>query len=141
MIHDLKEVLASTESKAIREYLREQVSNLLNISMEGNSLNEFAHTNYVFVDVCENMVILGIIVISCKLFMFGKEIFFIETIVSSNNDSEIEQLMLLKGISFISNNVEYAQIISLVDDERIQTEVLNHSGFTLTNFIMTKFLQ
>lgn len=141
MIHDLKEVLASTESKAIREYLREQVSNFLNISMDGNNLNEFAHTNYVFVDVCENMEILGIIVISYKRFMFEKEIFFIETIVSLNNDSKVEKSLLFKGIYFISNNVEYAQIISFVNDERIQREVLDHSGFTLTNFIMLKFLQ
>ena len=138
MIYTLKEILKKDSSPEIIGYIQEQMTSLIGYKLTKNGLFELSCTTHNFVNVDDKLNILGVIVVSCKSFLFGEKIFFIEILSSKDNDYLIEQPLILKTINYLYNLDNNSKIISFVDNERIQKESLVPFGFVNSQGIMVK---
>lgn len=139
MIYSLKNLLAEFKSPDLLEFIREQLTELLEIdNLNIGKINEIAHTTHCFVDIHTNMNINGIIVISCKSFLNDKKIFFVERIKSVEGDGFIEQKLMVEVLNSIGPVSKDDSVISLINDSRVQEEVLKPFGFFETTNILFK---
>lgn len=138
MIHSLKELIQRDMSLTVLSYINEQLSELLGYTLTQNKIQELSCTTHFFVNIDDKLNILGIIITSCKTFLFDENIFFIELLVSKNQNNLVEQSLLLKSINHIGNISNDSKIISFITDERIQKEVLTPFGFVFSQGIMVK---
>lgn len=138
MIYSLKELLQKDTSLSVISYINEQISELLGHSLEGTKIYELSFTTHFFVNVSEELNVLGIIVISCKSFLFDETIFFVEALASKDNNQLVEQALLLKGINHVANLSNDSKLVSFITDERIQKDVLTPFGFVHSGGIMVK---
>lgn len=138
MIYSLKELLQKDTSLSVISYINEQISELIGRPLEGTKIYELSFTTNFFVNVGEELNVLGIIIISCKSFLFDENIFFIESLVSKDKNQLVEQALLLKGINHVANLSNDSKLISFITDERIQKDVLTPFGFVSSQGIMVK---
>jgi hypothetical protein len=138
MIYPLKELLKRDTSLSVVSYINEQISKLLPHSLENNKIYELSCTTHFFVDIDEELNVLGIIVITCKSFLFDELIFFIEELASRDNNKNVEQALLLKGIHHVFTISNESKLLSFVNNERIQKDVLMPFGFIYSHGIMRK---
>tara|TARA_Y100000389_G_C17390720_1_gene479725 strand:+ start:34 stop:456 length:423 start_codon:yes stop_codon:yes gene_type:complete len=139
MIYSLNELLQKDTSLSIISYINEQISKLLGYPLsEKNKIYELSCTTHFFVNIDEKLNVLGIIVISCKSFLFDERIFFVEVLASKDNNQLVEQSLLLKGINNIANISNDSKLVSFITDERIQKDVLTPFGFVHSQGIMVK---
>jgi hypothetical protein len=138
MIHSLKDLLKKDTSLSVVSYINEQISKLLGHSLEKNKIFELSYTTHSFVNIDAEMNVLGIIVISCKSFLFDKSVFFIEALASKDDKQIVEQSLLLKGINHVGNISNDNKLVSFIADERIQNDVLTPFGFIRSQGIMVK---
>lgn len=139
MIYSLKELLKKDTSLSVVSFISEQISKLLGYPLsEKNKIYELSCTTNFFVNIDEELKVLGIIVISCKSFLFDERIFFIEFLSSKNNNQLVEQSLLLKGINHVGKLSNDSKLVSLISDERIQKDVLEPFGFVHSQGIMVK---
>lgn len=138
MIYTLKEILKKDSSPEIIGYIQEQMTSLVGYKLTKNGLFELSCTTHNFVNIDDKLNILGVIVVSCKSFLFGEKIFFIEILSSKENDYLIEQSLILKTINYLYNLDNNFKIISFIDNERIQKESLIPFGFVNSQGIMVK---
>ena len=138
MIHSLKDLLKKDTSLSVVSYINEQISKLLGHSLEKNMIFELSCTTHSFVNIDAEMNVLGIIVISCKSFLFDKSVFFIEALASKDDKQIVEQSLLLKGINHVGNISNDNKLVSFIADERVQNDVLTPFGFIRSQGIMVK---
>ena len=138
MIHSLKDLLKKDTSLSVVSYINEQISKLLGHSLEKNKIFELSYTTHSFVNIDAEMNVLGIIVISCKSFLFDKSVFFIEALASKDDKQIVEQSLLLKGINHVGNISNDNKLVSFIADERVQNDVLTPFGFIRSQGIMVK---
>ena len=139
MIYSLKELLKRDTSLSVVSFISEQISKLLGYPLsEKNKIFELSCTTNFFVNIDEELTVLGIIVISCKSFLFDERIFFVEILASKDNNQLVEQSLLLKGINYVGKLSNVSRIVSLISDERIQKDVLAPFGFIHSQGIMVK---
>tara|TARA_B000000475_G_scaffold233668_1_gene200434 strand:- start:116 stop:538 length:423 start_codon:yes stop_codon:yes gene_type:complete len=139
MIYSLKELLRKDTSPNVISYINEQISKLMEYSLEEkNKIYELSCTTCFFVNIDEELVVLGIIVISCKSFLFDERIFFIEALASKDKSKIVEQSLLLKGINHIGKLSNNSNIVSFIADKRVQKDVLSSFGFVHSQGIMVK---
>lgn len=139
MIYSLKDLLKKDTSMTVISYINEQISKLMGYPLsEKNKIFELSCTTHFFVNVDEELNVLGIIVISCKSFLFDERIFFVEVLASKDNNQLVEQSLLLKGISHVGKLSNDIRLISLITDERMQKDVLTPFGFVHSQGIMVK---
>lgn len=139
MIYSLKELLKKDTSLSVISYINEQISKLLGYTLsEKNKIFELSCTTNFFVNIDEELNVLGIIVISCKSFLFDEKIFFVEVLASKDNNHLVEQSLLLKGINHVGKLSNDSRLVSLITDERIQKDVLAPFGFVHSQGIMVK---
>jgi len=139
MIYSLKDLLKKDTGLNVISYINDQISELMGFPpLEKKKIFELSCTTNFFVNVDEELNILGIIIISCKSFLFDEKLFFIEVLASKDNDKFVEQGLLLKGINYIGNIINDNKLISLITDERIQKDVLTPFGFVRSQGILVK---
>ena len=138
MIHSLKDLLKKDTSLSVVNYINEQISKLLGHSLEKNKIFELSCTTHCFVNIDAEMNVLGIIVISCKSFLFDNSVFFIEALASKDDEQIVEQSLLLKGINHVGNISNDNKLVSFIADERVQNDVLTPFGFIRSQGIMVK---
>tara|TARA_Y100000389_G_C17116495_1_gene343329 strand:- start:158 stop:577 length:420 start_codon:yes stop_codon:yes gene_type:complete len=138
MIYTLKELLQKDTTLSVVSHINEQISKLLGYTLKKNKIYELSCTTRFFVDIDEKLNVLGIIVISCKSFLFDEKIFFIESFASRDENKLVEQPLLLKCISYLGNISKNNKLVSFITDERIQKEVLELFGFVHSQGIMVK---
>ncbi len=138
MIYTLKEILKKDSSPEIIGYIQEQMTSLIGYKLTKNGLFELSCTTHNFINIDDKLNILGVIVVSCKSFLFSEKIFFIEILSSKNNDYLIEQSLILKTINYLYNLNNNSKIISFIDNERIRNESLIPFGFVNSSGIMVK---
>lgn len=139
MIYSLKELLKKDTSLSVIHFINEQISKLLGYPLSGkNQIYELSCTTHFFVNVDEELNVLGIIVISCKSFLFDERVFFIEVLASKDNNTLVEQSLLLKGISHVGKLSNDSKLVSFITDERMQKDVLTPFGFEHSQGIMVK---
>lgn len=139
MIYSLKELLRKDTSSSVITYINEQISKLMGYSLkEKNKIYELSCTTQFFVNIDEELNVLGIVVFSCKSFLFDERIFFLEVLASKDNNQLVEQSLLLKGINHVGNLSNDNKLVSLISDERVQKDVLTPFGFVHSQGIMVK---
>ena len=138
MIYLLKEFLKKDSSLSVINYIKDQVSILLDNSLDKNKIYELSYTTHFFIDVDEKLNVLGIIVITSQTFLFDNTIFFIEYLNSKNNNYLVEQSLLLKGINHVFNISKNSKIISFIENKNTQENVLSPFGFVNSNGLMVK---
>tara|TARA_B000000557_G_C20761759_1_gene437648 strand:- start:730 stop:1149 length:420 start_codon:yes stop_codon:yes gene_type:complete len=138
MIYSLKELLRRDMSLSVVSYINEQMSTLLGNSIEKKKLYEMSCTMHIFVNVDEKLQILGIIIMSCKSFLLNKDIFFIELIISKDDDEVVEQSLLLRGLNHVLNLSQDIKLISIITNERIKNNILKPFGFICSKDMMVK---
>ena len=138
MIYTLKEILQRDTTLSVVSHINEQISKLLGYPLKKNKIYELSCTTHFFVDIDEKLNVLGIIVISCKSFLFDEKIFFIESFASRDENKLVEQSLLLKCISYVGTLSNDSKLVSFITDERIQKEVLELFGFVHSQGIMVK---
>ena len=139
MIYSLKELLKKDTSLSVIRFINEQISKLLGYPLSGkNQIYELSCTTHFFVNVDEELNVLGIIVISCKSFLFDERVFFVEVLSSKDNNTLVEQSLLLKGISHVGKLSNDSKLVSFITDERMQKDVLMPFGFEHSQGIMVK---
>lgn len=137
MIYKLKDFLQKDTSLSVLSHINDQISKLLGYTLK-NKIHELSCTTHFFVDIDENLNVLGIIVITCKCFLFDEKVFFIEALSSTTDDQIIEQSLLMKGINHVRNVSNDNKIVSFINDERIQKDVLTPFGFIHSQGVMVK---
>lgn len=139
MIYSLKELLKKDTSMSVISYINEQISKLMGYPLsEKNKIFELSCTTNFFVNIDEELNVLGIIIISCKSFLCDELMFFLEVLASKDNNPLVEQSLLLKGINHVGKLSNKSRLVSLITDERMQKDVLTPFGFVHSQGIMVK---
>uniref|UniRef100_A0A6C0KXF5 Uncharacterized protein n=1 Tax=viral metagenome TaxID=1070528 RepID=A0A6C0KXF5_9ZZZZ len=138
MIYTLKEILQRDTTSSIFNFINDQLSTLLGYTLEKNKTYELSCTTYSFVNIDDKLNVLGIIIITCKSFLFDEKVFFIEALSSKDNSQIVEQSLLMKGINYVFNLSNDSKIMSFITDDRIQTDVLSPFGFIHSQGVMVK---
>ena len=138
MIYPLKEILQRDTTLSIVNFINDQLSELLGYMLKKNKIYELSCTTYSFVDIDDKLNILGIIIITCKSFLFDENVFFIEALSSKDNSHIVEQSLLMKGINYVFNLSNDNKIVSFITNDRIQKDVLTPFGFIHSQEVMVK---
>ena len=138
MIYTLKEILQRDTTLSIVNFINDQLSELLGYMLKKNKIYELSCTTYSFVDIDDKLNILGIIIITCKSFLFDENVFFIEALSSRDNSQIVEQSLLMKGINYVFNLSNDNKIVSFITNDRIQKDVLTPFGFIHSQEVMVK---
>ena len=138
MIYTLKEILQRDATLSVFNFINDQISKLLGYTLEKNKIYELSCTTYSFVNIDDELNVLGIIIITCKSFLFDEKVFFIEVLSSRDNSQIVEQSLLLKGINHVFNLSNDSKIVSFITDDRIQKDVLTPFGFIHSQGVMVK---
>uniref|UniRef100_A0AB39JC63 Uncharacterized protein n=1 Tax=Florenciella sp. virus SA2 TaxID=3240092 RepID=A0AB39JC63_9VIRU len=142
MIYILEELLKLDDSNSFINYIKDQFEVLLNYKINNiHMIYKISKTTICFVDVDSKMKISGIIIVSCKDFLFNEKIFFLEFLNSISDDREIEELLLNSAMNYIkllvNENKQNEMIISLLMNDEINDEILIKNNFHYSNDLMS----
>ena len=109
-----------------------------------HTIYKISKTTICFVDVDSKMKISGIIIISCKDFLFNEKIFFLEFLNSISDNRQIEESLLNNAMAYmkslVNENNQNEMIISLLMNDQINNEILIKNNFQYSNDLMSSII-
>lgn len=140
MIHSMKEIFLDIQSDSVSYYIKEQI--LLLMELEVNDVNvqlldEICNRSFAYVEIDDEMKINVILIIS-KQNLRLTDILVIEALNSYNEDEIAEKNILNYALEKIYDNTS-SKIISFIEDERIQKNILSEMNFSMYTdaYVMT----
>jgi len=132
MIHSMKDIFLDIQSDSVSYYIKEQI--LLLMELEVNDVNvqlldEICNRSFAYVEIDDEMKINVILIIS-KQNLRLTNILVIEALNSFNEDETAEKNILNYALEKICDNTS-SKIISFIEDERIQKNVLSEMKFSM----------
>tara|TARA_Y100000389_G_scaffold95236_1_gene91896 strand:+ start:6468 stop:6953 length:486 start_codon:yes stop_codon:yes gene_type:complete len=145
MIYILEELLKLDDSNSFINYIKDQFEIILNYKISNiHTIYKISKTTICFVDVDSKMKISGIIIISCKDFLFNEKIFFLEFLNSISDNRQIEESLLNNAMAYmkslVNENNQNEMIISLLMNDQINNEILIKNNFQYSNDLMSSII-
>ena len=140
MIHSMKEIFLDIQSDSVSYYIKEQILALMELEVNDaniQSLDEICNRSFAYVEIDDEMKINAILIIS-KQNLRLTDILVIEALNSYNEDETAEKNILNYALEKIYDNTS-SKIISFIEDERIQKNILSEMNFSMYTdaYVMT----
>lgn len=140
MIHSMKEIFLDIQSDSVTYYIKEQIIALMELQVNDVNiqlLDEICSRSFAYVEIDDEMKINAILIIS-KQKLRLTDILVIEALNSYNEDETAEKNILNYALEKIYDNTS-SKIISFIEDERIQKNILSEMNFSMYTdaYVMT----
>jgi len=140
MIHSMKDIFLDIQSDSVSYYIKEQILALMELEVNDaniQSLDEICNRSFAYVEIDDEMKINAILIIS-KQNLRLTDILVIEALNSYNEDETAEKNILNYALEKIYDNTS-SKIISFIEDERIQKNILSEMNFSMYTdaYVMT----
>ena len=140
MIHSMKEIFLDIQSDSVSYYIKEQIIALMELQVNDVNiqlLDEICNRSFAYVEIDDEMKINAILIIS-KQKLRLTDILVIEALNSYNEDETAEKNILNYALEKIYDNTS-SKIISFIEDERIQKNILSEMNFSMYTdaYVMT----
>ena len=132
MIHSMKEIFLDIQSDSVSYYIKEQILALMELEVNDANiqlLDEICNRSFAYVEIDDEMKINALLIIS-KQNLRLTDILVIEVLNSYNEDETAEKNILNYALEKTYDNTS-SKIISFIEDERIQKNILSEMNFSM----------
>lgn len=132
MIHSMKEIFLDIQSDSVSYYIKEQILALMELEVNDANiqlLDEICNRSFAYVEIDDEMKINALLIIS-KQNLRLTDILVIEALNSYNENETAEKNILNYALEKIYDNTS-SKIISFIEDERIQKNILSEMNFSM----------
>jgi len=140
MIHSMKELFLHIQSDSVGYYIKEQLLVLIHLDVNDVNfqlLDEICNRSFAYVEIDDEMKVTTLLIISKQKLRLN-DVLVIEALNSSTENETAEKNILNYALENMYDNTA-SKLISFIEDERIQKNVLSCMDFSMYTdaYVMT----